>query len=94
MWHTWRSDKVFNFDYGVHRWFSGRMLACHAGGPGSIPGRCKFWLKYDLWGVEDVLKYHNMVYYRLLTLLIIGLVVPIFDCSAQGFRGVVVITFA
>ena len=22
-----------------HRWFSGRMLACHAGGPGSIPGR-------------------------------------------------------
>ncbi len=30
-----------------HRWFSGRMLACHAGGPGSIPGRCSckniFW---------------------------------------------------
>ena len=26
-----------------HRWFSGRMLACHAGGPGSIPGRCIFW---------------------------------------------------
>ena len=25
-----------------HRWFSGRMLACHAGGPGSIPGRCTF----------------------------------------------------
>lgn len=25
-----------------HRWFSGRMLACHAGGPGSIPGRCNF----------------------------------------------------
>ena len=23
-----------------HRWFSGRMLACHAGGPGSIPGQC------------------------------------------------------
>ena len=23
----------------LHRWFSGRMLACHAGGPGSIPGR-------------------------------------------------------
>jgi hypothetical protein len=22
------------------RWFSGRMLACHAGGPGSILGRC------------------------------------------------------
>ena len=27
-----------------HRWFSGRMLACHAGGPGSIPGRCNFLL--------------------------------------------------
>ena len=22
----------------VHGWFSGRILACHAGGPGSIPG--------------------------------------------------------
>ncbi len=31
---TWRSTIV-----GVRRWFSGRMLACHAGGPGSIPGR-------------------------------------------------------
>ena len=36
-----------------HRWFSGRMLACHAGGPGSIPGRCKvfpigFKLKWTL----------------------------------------------
>ena len=27
---------------GEHRWFSGRILACHAGGPGSIPGRCSF----------------------------------------------------
>ena len=26
------------------RWFSGRILACHAGGPGSIPGRCKVFL--------------------------------------------------
>ncbi len=23
----------------MRRWFSGRILACHAGGPGSIPGR-------------------------------------------------------
>ena len=29
-----------------HRWFSGRMLACHAGGPGSIPGRCKYFLSF------------------------------------------------
>ena len=26
--------------HSKQRWFSGRMLACHAGGPGSIPGRC------------------------------------------------------
>ena len=25
-----------------HWWFSGRILACHAGDPGSIPGQCKF----------------------------------------------------
>ena len=24
----------------THWWFSGRILACHAGGPGSIPGQC------------------------------------------------------
>ena len=24
----------------MHWWFSGRILACHAGGPGSIPGQC------------------------------------------------------
>ena len=27
----------------AHWWFSGRMLACHAGGPGSIPGQCNFY---------------------------------------------------
>ena len=27
--------------WSKQRWFSGRILACHAGGPGSIPGRCK-----------------------------------------------------
>ncbi len=26
-------------NYVMRRWFSGRILACHAGGPGSIPGR-------------------------------------------------------
>lgn len=28
-------------DGASRRWFSGRMLACHAGDPGSIPGRRK-----------------------------------------------------
>ena len=25
-----------------HRWFSGRIVACHTIDPGSIPGRCTF----------------------------------------------------
>ena len=25
----------------VHWWSNGRILACHAGGPGSIPGQCR-----------------------------------------------------
>ena len=37
------SATVSNSTFAIqHRWFSGRMLACHAGGPGSIPGRCIF----------------------------------------------------
>src|SRR4029434_3681550 len=35
---------------GAHWWFSGRILACHAGGPGSIPGQCSWlssWLFFD-----------------------------------------------
>ena len=34
-----------------HRWFSGRMLACHAGGPGSIPGRCKDFKRKPTFGL-------------------------------------------
>ncbi len=29
-----------------HWWFSGRILACHAGGPGSIPGQCNFFFSF------------------------------------------------
>ena len=35
-----------------HWWFSGRMLACHAGDPGSIPGQCNF----------DNLQYHKFTH--------------------------------
>ena len=30
---------------GLHmrRWFNGRILACHAGDPGPIPGRCRLY---------------------------------------------------
>ena len=34
------ANGFLGFKIMEHRWFSGRMLACHAGGPGSIPGRC------------------------------------------------------
>ena len=41
-----------------HRWFSGRMLACHAGGPGSIPGRCKsFWTRIAGFKVQSANHY-------------------------------------
>jgi hypothetical protein len=29
-----------------HWWFSGRMLACHAGDPGPIPGQCTFFVAF------------------------------------------------
>ena len=35
-------DEVVLITPHQQRWFSGRILACHAGGPGSIPGRCIF----------------------------------------------------
>ena len=43
--HDMETKRHFSFYFPdkmkkQHRWFSGRMLACHAGGPGSIPGRC------------------------------------------------------
>ena len=41
----WQTNELFKNKYfpspDKQRWFSGRILACHAGGPGSIPGRCK-----------------------------------------------------
>ena len=41
--------KQFNTLGMKHRWSSGRILACHAGDPGSIPGRCKlFFLRFFL----------------------------------------------
>ena len=30
-------------DLHMRRWFSGRILAYHAGDPGSIPGRCRLY---------------------------------------------------
>ena len=40
--HDALQDKVDPGDFRarLHWWFSGRILACHAGGPGSIPGQC------------------------------------------------------
>ena len=39
------ANGFLGFKIMEHRWFSGRMLACHAGGPGSIPGRCSIVFK-------------------------------------------------
>ena len=36
-----RFNKEGDISTGKHWWFSGRILACHAGGRGSIPGQCK-----------------------------------------------------
>ena len=30
-------------DLHMCRWFNGRILVCHAGDPGSIPGRCRLY---------------------------------------------------
>ena len=39
-----------------HWWFSGRILACHAGGPGSIPGQCiSFWYR-EIKYIENDMK--------------------------------------
>ena len=39
---------TFNLFNMKHWWFSGRILACHAGGPGSIPGQCTFFYRYKM----------------------------------------------
>ena len=39
-----------------HWWFSGRILACHRGGPGSIPGQCiSFWYRKIKYNENDML---------------------------------------
>ena len=45
---SWPYQNKLNLYSHKHRWFSGRMLACHAGGPGSIPGRCIFYFYFKL----------------------------------------------
>ena len=42
-----------------HRWFSGRMLACHAGGPGSIPGRCKH---FSLFSSSNIFSFSPVIW--------------------------------
>ena len=42
----------FASNHTEHRWSSGRILACHAGDPGSIPGRCTFLLDPTFFSFE------------------------------------------
>ena len=47
-------SKTERFRQTGHWWFSGRILACHAGGPGSIPGQCKTVSQGDVSVLFDV----------------------------------------
>ena len=52
-WRILRAETCLKFKHFYqldmkHRWSSGRILACHAGDPGSIPGRCTFLFCYFL----------------------------------------------
>ena len=39
------TQKTTKLEFVKHRWFCGRMLACHAGGPGLASGRCNlYWI--------------------------------------------------
>ena len=42
----------FHFPLISIRWSSGRILACHAGDPGSIPGRCRGFLFFRVSGFK------------------------------------------
>ena len=48
-----------------HWWFSGRILACHAGGPGSIPGQCSVIFFYCNGFI--LLIYYSLAGYKFLT---------------------------
>ena len=67
------------------------MLACHAGGPGSIPGRCKVFYPYSLTecepnapGIAHMRPFRTVMAKTLLKSLL----------RQVGFRSVVVITLA
>ena len=57
------------------RWFSGRILACHAGGPGSIPGRCKL---FDF--------YSSCLNFAALKAVLKFIIVPKNTCARAGAR--------
>ena len=44
------------FPFVKHRWFSGRIVACHTIDPGSIPGRCTFFEQSTKTGELDNLN--------------------------------------
>ena len=64
----------------TQRWFSGRILACHAGGPGSIPGRCIFLIDF-LCNLTVFISTHLYKY----SLIRHAIAVPFFKHSDDGF---------
>ena len=73
---------AFKRRHSQHRWFSGRMLACHAGGPGSIPGRCNcfgnYVSKFVRVAVQEIALHKPVKHIRC------GLVVRICGSHPQG----------
>ena len=49
----------YSFQVVKHRWFSGRIVACHAIDPGSIPGRCTFFKQSTKTGELDKLNFEQ-----------------------------------
>ena len=51
--------KQYLLQFVKHRWFSGRIVACHAIDPGSIPGRCTFFEQSIKTGDLDKLNFQQ-----------------------------------
>ena len=70
-----------------HWWFSGRILACHAGGPGSIPGQCirKFlFLSFFFFFKFFLLRFHCSYLAAVETTRILVLVISLFQMDTSS----------
>ena len=89
-----------HFVLARHRWFSGRMLACHAGGPGSIPGRCKIFSFFlaikqmqhesqnDLFLLFPIPTFYHWFWpcFNIITVQLLLTSVPLLTCPLYSYR--------